>query len=119
MKIKIDFEMSHGSFLYDINTTSYFLDLHGMYSTLPLGYNHYIFDEEFEYEVRALSKIKATHPLVDSQQFQDFAKAFQPHLFSEHTYYTQTGSLAVEMALKCALSHQFVSSENGLSFICV
>src|SRR3990167_2448734 len=105
-KIKIDFEMSHGSYLYDINTASYFLDLQGMYSTLPLGYNHCVFDDDFEYEIRSLSRIKATHPLLDSQQYQDFIKAFQPYLFSEHVYFAQSGSLAVEQALKCVLAQK-------------
>ena len=43
--IKIDFEKSHGSFLFDKKTNSEFLDFFGVFSSLPLGYNHSIFDE--------------------------------------------------------------------------
>jgi 4-aminobutyrate aminotransferase-like enzyme len=42
--IKIDLALSHGSYLYDLNTNRKVLDLFGMYSSLPLGYNHPAFD---------------------------------------------------------------------------
>ena len=38
--IRIDFEKSHDSFLYDKNTDRKYLDFFGMYASLPLGYNH-------------------------------------------------------------------------------
>ena len=42
--IKIDFEKSHGSYLYDKISNNDYLDFFGMYATLALGYNHPIFN---------------------------------------------------------------------------
>ena len=41
--INVDFEKSHGSYLYDRKTDRELLDFFGMYASLPLGYNHPIF----------------------------------------------------------------------------
>ncbi len=42
--IKIDFDKSQGSYVYDKNTGYNYLDFMGMYSSLPIGYNHPVFD---------------------------------------------------------------------------
>ena len=39
-KIKIDFNRSHGSYIFDLNTNREYLDMMGMYSTLSVGYNN-------------------------------------------------------------------------------
>ena len=44
--IKIDYEKSHGAFVFDKNTNKYYLDFFGMYASLPLGYNHEVFKTE-------------------------------------------------------------------------
>ena len=46
--ITINFEKSHGSFLFDKKTNSEYLDFFSVFSSLPLGYNHSIFDRSFE-----------------------------------------------------------------------
>ena len=46
--IKIDFEKSSGSYVYDKNTGKKFLDFLNMFSSLPIGYQHPIFDRSFE-----------------------------------------------------------------------
>ena len=45
--IRIDFMKSHGSYVFDKNTDDEFLDMFCMFSSLPLGYNHSIFDDQF------------------------------------------------------------------------
>ena len=42
--IKIDFDKSQGSYIFDKNTDKEYLDFFGMFSSIPLGYNHPIFD---------------------------------------------------------------------------
>ena len=48
MKIKIDFEKSKNSYIYDKNTEKLYLDFFGQYSSLAIGYNNDIFDKSFE-----------------------------------------------------------------------
>ena len=56
--ITIDFEKSHGSFLFDKKTDSEYLDFFSVFSSLPLGYNHSIFDRSFEKKISTISKIR-------------------------------------------------------------
>ena len=44
--INIDFDRSQGSYIYDRNTERRYLDFFGMYASLPLGYNHKIFQSD-------------------------------------------------------------------------
>ena len=50
--IRIDFKKSKGSYLYDKKTGKRFLDLFSMFSSLPLGYNHPIFDSSFDEKIK-------------------------------------------------------------------
>ena len=46
--IKIDFDKSQGSYIFDKNTNQKYLDFMGIYSSLPLGYNHPAFSTKFK-----------------------------------------------------------------------
>ena len=60
--IKIDFEKSHGSYIFDKNTKKSFLDFFGMYASLPLGYNHpFLTSDSFKEEVVRCSHVKVTN----------------------------------------------------------
>jgi len=104
--IELNYELSNGSYLYDNNSKHTFLDFFGMFSSLPLGYNHPIFTGDFEKEVLSVSKIKTSNKAFDTNVFDRFDKAFKqltPDF--ESTHYTATGALAVEAACKCAYYH--------------
>jgi len=104
--IKIDFEKSHGSFLYDKNTDSEYLDFFSIFSSLPLGYNHPIFDESFESTISMISKIRMSNNLFVSDELVNFKNHFRKYVFSDYMHFTCTGALAVEAAIKCAMEYK-------------
>ena len=57
--IRYDFDKSHGSYIFDKNTKKSYLDFFGMFSSIPIGYNHPIFDnDDFLNEIVKVSKFK-------------------------------------------------------------
>ncbi|MDD3297195.1 MAG: aminotransferase class III-fold pyridoxal phosphate-dependent enzyme [Candidatus Omnitrophica bacterium] len=108
--IKIDFEKSHGSYLVDKNSQREFLDFFGMFSSLPLGYNHKIFDKSFKKKIENISKIRMANNLFQSDELYEFENIFRKYIFSDYTHYTCTGALAVEAAIKCAMEYKKVKN---------
>ena len=100
--IRIDFERSHGSFVFDKNTNEEFLDMFCMFSSLPLGYNHPVFDDSFDKKIQSLTRLRMCNNLFDSDELIDFKEAFKEISFHESIHFCSTGALAVESALKCA-----------------
>lgn len=101
--IKIDFEKSSGSYVHDKNSGKKFLDFLNMFSSLPIGYQHPIFDRSFEKKIIAVSKIRMANNLFASQELIDFREHFLKYLRHPYIHFTSTGALAVEAALKSAL----------------
>ena len=101
--IVIDFEKSHGSYVHDKSRNEDFLDFLSMFSSLPLGYNHPVFDISFEQKISSISKIRTANNLFSSTELNDFKTSFQKHLRHPFLHFTSTGALAVEAALKTAL----------------
>ena len=104
--IELNYELSNSSYLYNNNDKKTYLDFFGMFSSLPLGYNHSTFEGDFEKEVLSVSKIKTSNKAFDTDVFTRFDKEFKkltPDFDSTH--YTSTGALAVEAACKCAYYH--------------
>lgn len=108
--LKIDFERSHGSYLFDKNSQEEFLDFFGMFSSLPLGYNHKIYGESFERKVAAVSKVRMANNLFQSDELLDFVGEFRKYVFSDFIHFTCTGALAVESAIKCAMEYKKVKN---------
>lgn len=104
--ITIDFEKSHGSYVFDKRSNSAFLDLFSMFSSLPLGYNHPIFDESFDHKIRSVSHLKMCNNLFHSKELQDFEKKFAKISFHKNLHLCATGALAVESAIKCGYEYQ-------------
>jgi L-lysine 6-transaminase len=102
----IDFDKSKNLSLYDKNTDRFFLDFVGMFASLPLGYNHAIFQtDEFKDEILRVSHTKVTNCFMGSDESREFDEAFckfAPKGY-DNIYYCCTGSLAVESAIKAAL----------------
>lgn len=114
--IKIDFKKSKGSHIYDKNTKKSYLDFMGMYSSLPLGYNHYIFDSfEFKKETRRMAPLKIVNCEINSDEYESFFEEFKKFTslgkYSRY-FFTCTGSLANEAAIKTAMWYKG-TNENG------
>lgn len=105
--IRIDLTQSHGSYLYDLNTKREVLDLFGMYSSLPLGYNHQTFDRpSFTHAIDQYASVKMANCEFDSLETEKFVEEFTGHSsmrpFS-HFHFCCTGALAIEAAVKTAV----------------
>jgi len=103
--ITIDFEKSHGSYVFDKKSNTEFLDLFSMFSSLPLGYNHSIFDECFDQKIKPISHLRMCNNLFHSDELTDFENKFQKISFHKNLHFCSTGALAVEAALKCAFTY--------------
>ena len=107
--IKIDFEKSKGSYVFDKNTNKHYLDFMGMYSSLPLGYNHSVFDKSFDEEIKRVSKLKIVNCEMLSDEYESFYKHFKNFTFRKgysNYAFTCTGALANEAAVKAAMWHK-------------
>lgn len=109
-KIRIDFEKSKYSYIYDKNTGGSFLDFFGLYSSLPLGYNHEIFsDSGFVSEIKRISGIKVPNCEVISDEAQEFLKEFSGHRAMagyKYFHFACTGALAIEAAIKITIDQK-------------
>ena len=103
--ITIDFKKSKGSYLYDKKTGKRFLDLFSMFSSLPLGYNHAIFDGSFDEKIKHIAHLRMSNNLFSSEEMMDFESKFQEISFHKNLHFCSTGALAVEAALKCAFEY--------------
>ena len=105
--IKIDFDKSKGSFIYDKTTKRKYLDFMGMYSSLPLGYNHKIFKNRgFKKDIQKACKLKIVNCEILSDEFERFYKSFKDFTSLntyENYHFTCTGGLANEAAVKTAM----------------
>ncbi len=103
--LSIDFAKSHGSYLHDEFSGQRYLDLFSGYASLPLGYNHPIFDASFYLEVQQVAALRMTNNVMSSAPLRAFLQEFVPHLPSDKVHFTCTGALAVEAAIKTAMTH--------------
>lgn len=102
-----EYQKSHGVWLFDQSTGKKYLDFLSHYSSLPLGYNHEVFNENYWKEIRGLAHLKAANNLFNHTLAIELQILIGELSFSNHIHFCCTGALAVETALKCALcSHQ-------------
>lgn len=122
----IDLEKSFGSYLYADN--KYYLDLTSQYSTLPLGYNHEGFtnfkikDAWLKYKLTSYGDTKEVSEAKNSFEYNKYNKDYSKF------FYTVSGTLAVDAAIKLAFEHtkrRFVISNSnnfhgitGLAMFC-
>ncbi len=100
--ITIDFLKSQGSYIFDLNSNSHFLDLFSMFSSLPLGYNHKIFDESFDQKIQPIAHLRMCNNLFNSREIENFKREFLEVSFHNNLHFCSTGALAVEAAIKCS-----------------
>jgi len=103
LPLTIDFKNSYNSYFVDKNTKEKYLDFFSMYSSLPLGYNHPIFDENFKEEIDEVSYIRMANNVCQSEELNKFMNIFKKYTFSDNFHFTCTGALAIESALKAAM----------------
>ena len=88
--IKIDLDNSHGSYVYDKKTGQKFLDFFDV-SSLPLGYNHKIFDENYYGEVK-IAHIKMCNNLFETDEMLEFDNIFSTISPLPYRHYCSTGT---------------------------
>tara|TARA_A100001515_G_scaffold21221_1_gene16041 strand:+ start:575 stop:1774 length:1200 start_codon:yes stop_codon:yes gene_type:complete len=105
--INVNFKKSKGLYLHDNNTNKKYLDFFGMYASLPIGYNHSIFNStEFKEEIINASKTKINNCEFVSDETLEFDKLFTSFANKsdfKNFHYTCTGALAVEAAIKTCI----------------
>jgi L-lysine 6-transaminase len=104
--ITIDFEKSYGSYIFDKGSSCAFLDLFSMFSSLPIGYNHPVFDKSFDQKIKYITHLRMSNNLFHSDELKSFEKKFLNISFHDNLHFCSTGSLAVEAALKCSFEYQ-------------
>ena len=118
--IDVNFCKSKGSYLFDNRTQKKYLDFFGMYASLPLGYNHKIFQsDQFKDEISSVAPFKINNCEFTSNETMSFDQEFQQ--FAGDNYYTNfhytcTGALAVESAIKVCIHRSGYRRPNVLSF---
>lgn len=119
--LKVDFEKSKGSILYDKITHREFIDFFGMYATVALGYNHSIFaTEEFQKSIMGVAKCKITNCEILTDEAEYFNNRFTEFVSLggkyTHFHYCCTGALAIEAAVKTAIDYKGYSNPMIISF---
>lgn len=108
--VALDLARSRGSHLYDLKREESLLDLFGLYSSLPLGYNHPIFDEEsFRDAILTAASVKVPNCEMQTPAGDEFAAAFTGHPAMapfRHFHFACTGALGVEAAIKTAIDYR-------------
>ena len=98
---------SKNSFLFDDFSNSKILDFHGFFSTLPLGYNHKIFNNpKFKQTVMMYAGLKPSAGRIMTKFLDEFISEFHNFVNSKvfHKYFfIHGGGLAVENAIKIAI----------------
>jgi L-lysine 6-transaminase len=105
-KIVLDFEKSHGSWLYDGLKEREVLDFFTSFSSYPMGYNHpKMRDEEFRKRILVAGTMKPANADLYTTYMAEFVETFArtlPETFQRHLFFISGGALAVENALKAA-----------------
>lgn len=118
--IKIDFEKSHGSYLFDKVTNREYLDFFSMYSSVPLGYNHPVFlSQAFREEVLRIVTVKIANCEMLADESTEFNHEFSSYVGKgkfEYFHYCYTGAMAVEAAIKTAIDYKKAQQPKVISF---
>ena len=72
LPLTIDFKNSHNSYFVDKHTQIEYLDFFNMYSSLPLGYNHPIFDDEYKEKINEISYMRMANNVCKSDELLEF-----------------------------------------------
>ncbi len=107
-KISIDYKKSKGSYLFDLNTKSFYLDFFSNYSSLALGYEHDVFNDQYLREVNEVVKYKYCSNVYLNDIYIDAKNTLDSKLPYRHNHFCNSGASAVEAGIKSVL---FASKE--------
>jgi L-lysine 6-transaminase len=106
MKLVLDYERSHGSWLVDKLTGEEYLDFFSFFASQPIGFNHpALFDEAFEQRILKVARCKPSSSDVYTEEYASFMETFARLGMREHfrhAFFIAGGALAVENCLKAA-----------------
>ena len=119
-KIKIDFDKSQGSYIYDKDSGRKILDFFGQFASLTLGYNHTVFKSiDYIEEITRIAHQKITNCEILSDETSEFDELFRSYtslgLFNYY-HYACTGALAIEAAIKSAIDYKGSNCHRVISF---
>ena len=119
-KIKIDFEKSKGSYIFDKSRKKNYLDFFGQYASLAIGYNHPILhSKKFVEEIKRVSKQKIVNNEILAEEtkiFDNLFRNFTSNNKFHYFHYCCTGSLALESAIKTAIDYKKIINPRIVSF---
>ncbi len=102
----LDLERSHDVHLYDAKGEREILDFFTSFSTVPLGYNHPVFDSpDFKREMLNAGANKPANSDLYTVEMAEFVAAFArtvPEALRSHLFFVAGGALAVENTMKAA-----------------
>lgn len=102
----LDMERSHGVRLFDAKGEREILDFFTSFSTVPLGYNHPVFEtSDFQKEIRRAGANKPANSDLYTVEMASFVKTFArtvPENLRSHLFFVAGGALAVENTMKAA-----------------
>ncbi len=105
-KIDIDLARSHGAYAYDRTTDRLVFDMFGMFASLPLGYGR--LSDDFDGLVCEWAGVKIPLGAVDcapARKFRELYASLPANRHHPHAWFSSTGALAVEAAVKAAIQH--------------
>ncbi len=105
--VVMDMERSKGSYLYDARSDRPILDFFSCFATLPIGYNHpKMADPEFREALMQAAVTKPSTSDIYTEHFARFVETFSelaiPKTHSDHMFFVEGGTLAIENTLKTA-----------------
>jgi L-lysine 6-transaminase len=105
--VVMDMERSQGSYLYDARSDRPILDFFSCFATIPVGYNHpRMKDPEFREALMEAALTKPSTSDIYTEHFARFVETFSslaiPPTHSDHMFFVEGGTLAIENTLKTA-----------------
>ena len=105
-EVVMDFERSHGSWLFDARSGREYLDFLTFFGSNPVGYNHpKMKDPDFLKVLHRVAQLKPSLSDIYCVEYAQFVDTFGRHAMPEHmryAFFVEGGALAIENALKTA-----------------
>jgi len=118
--LEIDFDKSLDGYIFDKKTKKKYLDFFGQYSTLTLGYNSKTFNKKkIHHKLSKIFPQKIVNCELETDIYNNFKNIFKKKLglgIYNHFHYCSTGALAVEAAIKTAITSSKSKSNRIIVF---